>query len=180
MKPEEVAKLTADNAQNVRVATGDIAATPREGLLTGKDLLAGRGYNAFWIDPGAKFGVVKGEVRTASIIDPSDNRIPWSAEGKKLAAAATRLACFSDPEARPLGDRCLAIGERVGPPMINGLYNNHYQIVETPGSVIILSEMIEHARVIPIGAMGARQHGPGVCCARCAEIRSAGGRATRW
>ncbi|MEP7209491.1 MAG: hypothetical protein ABI740_01530 [Alphaproteobacteria bacterium] len=166
LKPEEVAKLTADNPQNVRVATEDIATTPKEGLLTGKDLLAGRGYNAFWIDPGTKFGVVRGEVRTAWIIDPPDNRIPWSAEGRKRAAAATRLAGFSDPEARPLGDRCLATGGRTGPPMVNGLYNNHYQIVETPGSVMILSEMIEHARVIPIGApagaKGALHHGPGV------------------
>ncbi len=162
LKPEEVAKLTAENPQNVRMATEDIATTPKEGLLTGKDLLAGRGYNAFWIDPGTKFGVVKGEVRTAWIIDPPDNRIPWSAEGKKLALAATRLAGFSDPEARPLGDRCLATGGRTGPPMINGLYNNHYQIVETSGSVMILSEMIEHARVIPIGAKGALHHGPSV------------------
>jgi hypothetical protein len=35
--------------------------------------------------------------------------------------------------------------------MINVLYNNHYQIVQTPEHVVILVEMNHDARVIPIG-----------------------------
>lgn len=70
LKPEEVDKATQTHPQNVRIATEDSANTPATGLLTGKDLLAGRGYNAFWIDPGSKFGIIHGETRTAWITDP--------------------------------------------------------------------------------------------------------------
>jgi hypothetical protein len=43
-----------------------------------------------------------------------------------------------------------------GPVMNNGMYNNTYQIVQTPDSVMILTEMIHDVRVIPIGG----KHGP--------------------
>ena len=150
LSPEEVAKATEDHPQLVRMRTEDIANTPATGLLTGKDLLAGRGYNAFWIDPGTTFGVVKGETRTAWITDPPSGKIPYSEAGRKLAHAGEAKLGYSDPESRPLPDRCLATGGRTGPPMINGLYNNHYQIVQTPGAVMIHTEMISHARVIPL------------------------------
>ncbi|MEY2756668.1 MAG: hypothetical protein RIR33_446, partial [Pseudomonadota bacterium] len=70
LKPEEVEQATLNHPQIVRLVTEDIANTPATGLLTGRDLLMGRGYNAFWIDPGTRFGVVNGETRTAWITDP--------------------------------------------------------------------------------------------------------------
>jgi hypothetical protein len=152
LKPEEVEEATRNHPQIVRIVTEDIANTPATGLLTGRDLLQGRGYNAFWIDPGSRFGVVKGETRTAWIVDPPSGKIPFSEAGRRLAEAGEKRLGYSDPEARPLPDRCLATGGRTGPPMINGLYNNHYQIVQTPGHVMIHTEMISHARVIPLEA----------------------------
>jgi hypothetical protein len=150
LTPEEVEQATRDHPQLVRIRTEDIANTPATGLLTGRDLLMGRGYNAFWIDPGTRFGVVRGQIRTAWITDPPDGKIPWSEAGRKLAHAGDERLGYSDPEARPLPDRCLATGGRTGPPMVNGLYNNHYQIVQTPGHVLIHTEMISHARIVPI------------------------------
>jgi hypothetical protein len=150
LKPDEVETATSEHPQIVRLVTEDSANTPRTGLLTGRDLLMGRGYNAFWIDPGTRFGVVKGETRTAWIVDPPIGKIPYSEAGRKLAAAGDAKLGYSDPESRPLADRCLATGGRTGPPMINGLYNNHYQIVQTPEYVLIHTEMISHARIIPI------------------------------
>lgn len=150
LKPEEVEKATNEHPQIVRLVTEDSANTPRTGLLTGRDLLMGRGYNAFWIDPGTRFGVVKGETRTAWIVDPPSGKIPYHEAGRKLAHAGEERLGYSDPESRPLPDRCLATGGRTGPPMINGLYNNHYQIVQTPDYVLIHTEMISHARVIPL------------------------------
>lgn len=149
LSPEEVEAATADHPQVVRQATDDNQKLS-DGLLDGSDLARGRGYNAFWIDPGTRFGVVKGETRTAWIIDPPDGRIPYHEAGRKLAAEANARLGYSDPESRPLNDRCLATGGRTGPPMVNGLYNNHYQIVQTPGHVVIHTEMISHARVIPL------------------------------
>jgi hypothetical protein len=37
-----------------------------------------------------------------------------------------------------------------GPPMTAGAYNNNYQIVQTRDYVLILSEMIHDARIIPL------------------------------
>ena len=153
---EQVEALTKAHPQVVRQATDDNQKTS-DGLLNGKDLAQGRGYNAFWIDPGTRFGVVKGETRTSWIIDPPNGKIPWSAAGKKLAAEGREKLGYSDPEARPLADRCLATGGRTGPPMINGLYNNHYQVVQTAGAVMIMSEMITWARIVRMD----QTHNPG-------------------
>ena len=154
--PAEVEALTKQHPQVVRQATDDNQKLS-DGLLTGKDLAQGRGYNAFWIDPGIRFGVVKGETRSSWIIDPPNGKIPWSEEGRKLAAAGRAKLGYSDPEARPLADRCLATGGRTGPPMVNGLYNNHYQIVQTKDAVMIMSEMITWARIVRI----SNKHEPG-------------------
>lgn len=150
LTPEEVEQATTNHPQIVRLVTEDIANTPATGLLTGRDLLMGRGYNAFWIDPGTRFGVVRGQTRTAWITDPPDGKIPWSEAGRKLAHDGEERLGYSDPESRPLPDRCLATGGRTGPPMVNGLYNNHYQIVQTATHVLIHTEMISHARVVPL------------------------------
>jgi hypothetical protein len=159
LKPDAVAAATQAHPQNVRQQTDDNQKLA-DGVaaLDGKDLAQGRGYNAFWIDPGTQFGVVKGETRTAWIFDPPDGRIPYSADGRKLAKAGEARLGYGGPEVRPLADRCLATGGRTGPPMVNGLYNNHYQIVVTPTHVMILSEMIEHARIIPL----SDHHGPDI------------------
>jgi len=156
LEPGEVEKATVEHPQIVRLVTEDIANTPASGLLTGRDLLMGRGYNAFWIDPGTRFGVVNGETRTAWITDPPNGKIPYSEAGRKLAREGDARLGYSDPESRPLPDRCVATGGRTGPPMINGLYNNHYQIVQTPTHVLIHTEMISHARIIPL----ALEHNP--------------------
>ena len=153
---DQVEAMTKAHPQVVRQATDDNQKTS-DGLLNGKDLAQGRGYNAFWIDPGTRFGVVKGETRTSWIIDPPSGKIPWSAAGKKLAAEGREKLGYSDPEARPLADRCLATGGRTGPPMTNGLYNNHYQIVQTTGAVMIMSEMITWARIVRMD----QTHNPG-------------------
>jgi hypothetical protein len=48
-----------------------------------------------------------------------------------------------------LSARCV-IMDRAGPPMLAGAYNNNYQIVQVPGYVMILVEMIHDVRIIPL------------------------------
>lgn len=74
--PDQVESLTRAHPQVVRQATDDNQKLS-DGLLDGRDLARGRGYNAFWIDPGTRFGVVKGQARTSWIIDPPNGKIPW-------------------------------------------------------------------------------------------------------
>jgi hypothetical protein len=146
---DQVATITASHPQVVRQQTDDAedAGTQK---LDGSDLAKGRGYNAFWIDPGVEFGLVKGERRTSWIVDPADGKIPYTEQGKNAVEHfEAERQNFDGPEARPPADRCLYTGGRIGPPMLNGLYNN-YQIVQTPDYVVILVEMVRHARVVPI------------------------------
>jgi len=148
--PDQVAAMTASHPQVVRQHTDD---ADDEGTqkLDGSDLAKGRGYNAFWIDPGVEFGLVQGERRTSWIVDPADGKIPYTVQGRNAVAHfEAERDNFDGPEVRPPADRCLYTGGRIGPPMLNGLYNNNYQIIQTRDYAVILVEMVQHARVIPI------------------------------
>lgn len=111
------------------------------------------GYNAFWTDPGTTVGRIRGEARSSWLVEPADGRLPYSPEGKKLYETTLLKArnTFDGPEARPLGERCiLGFGSTAGPPMMNVLYNNNYQIQQTPDYVVIVVEMNHDARIIPL------------------------------
>ncbi|MFT4815955.1 MAG: hypothetical protein ACJA1Q_001563 [Pseudohongiellaceae bacterium] len=148
---DEVIRATDDHPQNVRLATDDNMVAGQ--LPDGTDLGRGRGYNAFWIDPGTKFGTINGEHRTAWIVDPVDGRIPYNDAGRaRKAALRAKNSSFDGPETRPLAERCISTGLRTGPPMINGLYNNNYEFVQTEDYIVLRTEMISHARIIPINS----------------------------
>jgi hypothetical protein len=93
-------------------------------------------------------------LRTSLIIDPPDGRLPpLSAEGQRRAAerAEARKLRGGPHDAvqnEPLGARCILM-DRNGPPMLGGAYNNGYQIMQAPGYVMILAEMLHDARIIP-------------------------------
>ena len=146
-----VAELTREHPQVVRQRTDDNL-DQADGLLDGSDLAKGRGYNAFWIDPGKEFGLVKGSRRTSWIVEPVDGKMPLNQAGRQLlqALASRSKSDFSGPESRPPAERCLIIGGRVGPPMVNGLYNNNYQFVQTDDYLVIWVEMVSHVRIIPL------------------------------
>ena len=147
---DEVARLTDNNHQNVRQATDDNQVQGQ--LPDGTDLARGRGYNAFWVDPGSQFGNVRGEYRSSWITFPDDGRIPYSERGSQQRRAAyEKFSGYGGPEGAPLAERCLiGFGSTSGPPMNSVLYNNMYQIVQTEDYVVILVEMVHDARVIPI------------------------------
>ncbi|PCJ16808.1 MAG: hypothetical protein COA96_18225 [SAR86 cluster bacterium] len=146
---DEINRATDEHPQNVRLATDDNMVAGQ--LPDGSDLPKGRGYNAFWIDPGTRFGNINGEHRTSWIVDPADGRIPYNEQGRaRKVALRAKSSTFDGPESRPLAERCISTGLRTGPPMINGLYNNNYEIVQTADYVVLRTEMISHARVVPL------------------------------
>ena len=94
--------------------------------------------------------------RTSLITDPPDGRIPAmtpQAEQKQRADFAARTNRPAGPEDRSLSERCITYGS---PQLVAG-YQSYYQIVQTPNAVVILTEMIHDARVIP---MDGRPHLP--------------------
>lgn len=149
--PQEQAERLEGQRARMMVAS-NTRTDPNSGAPT--DGNANAGYNTFWIDPGTRYGVVKGETRASWIVDPPDGRIPYTAEGKKHldARLAKVRGTWDGPEIRPQGERCIVgFGSTAGPPMVNVLYNNTYQIVQTPDHVVITAEMIHDARIVPIG-----------------------------
>jgi len=112
--------------------------------------LARRAYNGAWFDRGSH-GV--NTRRTSLVVEPSDGRIPpMTPEGKKKfdEAHANFAAHAADgPENRPLSERCILF-PNAGPPMLPEPYNNNYQIVQSPGFVTIMAEMVHDVRVVPL------------------------------
>jgi hypothetical protein len=119
-----------------------------------------RGYNAFWIDPGTKVATVRGELRSSWITEPATGRIPYN-PGAARGGGGYAITNFDGPETRPMAERCvLSFSGSYGPVMMNSMYNNTFQFVQTPGSVMILVEMNHDVRNIPIVAGPAEaKHG---------------------
>ncbi len=91
-------------------------------------------------------------LRTSLIVGQEGTVPPLTPEAKqRLAAAATKNKGheFDGPENRPIGERCI-VWPKEGPPMLSSSYNNDMQIVQAPGYVAILMEMIHDVRIIPI------------------------------
>jgi hypothetical protein len=153
---EEAIQAIASHPQNVRQATDDNQSL-EDGLLTGSDLARGRGYNAFWIDPGTSYAMVKGEWRSSWITYPEDGQLPDITEAGRAAQAAMAArysgAREDNPEERSLAERCiLGLSQSGGPPITSSLYNNNISIVQTPSHVVILAEMNHDARIVRLDA----------------------------
>jgi len=105
-------------------------------------------YNEFWYERGNRLTKDK---RTSLIVDPPNGRIPLTeAARRRIAEMAQRSnSGAGDSYAdRSLADRCL-MGFNSGPPMVPGAYNNNLQILQAPGQVVIINEMVHNARIIP-------------------------------
>ncbi len=88
--------------------------------------------------------------RTSLIVDPPDGRIPsLTAEGKARQARAPNRnnavnASWLD---RGNQERCITYG--LPSASLPTLYNNNIQIVQAPGTAVIIHEMIHEARIVP-------------------------------
>jgi len=145
--------LTPEEALRIEEGSADFMSSydelPEGELPAGEDV---GGYNTFWMDPGKRLARVRGEIRSSLIVEPEDGELPYSWRGYyRLLKRFWSLRSYDDPETRLLGERCVVgFGSTGGPPMLPVLYNNHYQIVQSPGFVVILVEMNHDARIIRI------------------------------
>jgi hypothetical protein len=147
-RPAELAGKASLNAQEAakleeQAAGNRVDRAPKEGDVGN--------YNQFWFDSGTK--VVKTR-QTSLVVDPPDGRVPVRPEAE--AKREYNLAHNGDSyEYMSLWDRCITRG--IPGAMFPAGYNNAYQIMQIPGYVVILSEMIHDARIIP---MDGRPHLP--------------------
>jgi len=95
--------------------------------------------------------------RTSLVVDPTDGRIPplVSAGGRGRGGRGGGPR-YDNPEDLSLQDRCIA-WPATGPPMMPTVYNNNVQIVQTPDHVVLVTEMIHNARIVPLDG---RAHDP--------------------
>ena len=115
-------------------------------------------YDLFWRDDAQFIPTIDGEFRTSAIIDPPNGRLPelqpemaGRLEEQRRDDQGTRGRRSDGPEGRSLGERCLvAFGNLSGPVMSPIIYNSHLQIVQSPGYVVIIAEMVHDARIIKI------------------------------
>ena len=107
----------------------------------------GRAYNEFWSDRGTKY-LTQLNTRTSLIVDLPDGQLPALMRVGQERVTARRGArelnhTWAD---RNLWERCLTRGV----PRLPGPYNNNSTIVQSPGYVAILVEMIHETRIIPL------------------------------
>jgi hypothetical protein len=106
------------------------------------------GGNSIWVEVGKPLR------QTSLIIDPPNGRLPpYTPSTAQELAERTRL------EKEPRLDSSLwtqfsqqtrCIGRGLPAMMHPTTYNNNYQIIQAPGYVVIFSEMIHEARIIPL------------------------------
>jgi hypothetical protein len=127
----------------------------RDGVVLGGQVFSGAnaGYNALFIDRGSELARVDGQKRSSLIIDPPDGKVPPPVARDGAAprgrGGAGFGAQYDSVKNRPVSERCLlGFGSTSGPPMMPVLYNNNYQIVQTPDTIMILVEMVHDVRVV--------------------------------
>ena len=175
---EQAAKLEAQVAKQKDLLAGPVDAN-RNAPPKGGDGSPGPygnvgGYNNFWLDPGSHYTSIDGRRRASLLVDPPDGRVPAltaDAQKRRTSDAYARRPtsdegareedpgfegpeAYNDPEIRPLAERCLVgFSSTSGPPILpTYFYNNLHQIVQTPDSVLILTEMVHDARVVRMNA----------------------------
>jgi len=165
-RPEELASkevLTNEEAAELEeeAVLNDVDRPPADGSVGG--------YNRFWFDYGTN---VVEDRRTSLIVDPADGKLP-----PLVPQALEQIGSFGDevpeqrpiryrsggagtdgPEDRGLSERCI-VGFNAGPPMAPGAYNNNVQLLQTENYVVIFTEMIHDARIVPLDERPALPEG---------------------
>jgi len=122
----------------------------------GNDVDVNRAYNEHWMD--SRWLKITADRRTSLIVDPPDGRIPptvpLSPEREKARAARAgannRFNAGLPENYRDFSLPVRCIIRTDSPPYLPTIYNNDFQIFQSPGYVVIGPEMIHSARIIPL------------------------------
>jgi hypothetical protein len=104
--------------------------------------------NEIWLETAK--GKVPPNRSTSLVVDPPDGKVPYTPEGQKRWDALPKIGKLMSanvPEDRTLAERCITTDGLLVP---NPFYNNYFEIVQAPGYVAIVTEMMHEVRVIPL------------------------------
>jgi hypothetical protein len=91
--------------------------------------------------------------RTSILTQPANGRMPALRAEARQRSDAARVAqqahAFDSAQNRPLQERCL-LWAHEGPPLRPVGYNTQVQIMQTRGHVVLMTEMVHDARIIPV------------------------------
>lgn len=159
---EEVAELKKRAARLFKDGTSDYAAGDAAFLAALNNVE--RYQSATSTDRSSYMVEREFDNRTSLITDPPDGRIPpLTAEAQKRRAAAAALRRPPQgPEDLNPAERCLTFG---GVPRLGGNFGAgpyaYYEIIQAPGYVVLFSEAIHEARIIPLDSpLDKRPHLP--------------------
>jgi hypothetical protein len=104
-------------------------------------------YNRFWIESGTRGK----DRRTSLVSDPRDGRLPpvTPETQKRMIALMTAESDPGNPEDLTPWGRCLT-GFNAGPPILPSGYSNIMQVLQTRDTVVLFTEMVHEARVVPL------------------------------
>ncbi|HCQ98891.1 MAG TPA: hypothetical protein DIU48_05695 [Acidobacteria bacterium] len=143
--------LTAEEAAELDQAAveRDVRSWNREARRTEAGGNVGA-YNNFWMDRGLKS---VGTRRTSLIVYPPNGRMPSMTPSGQERAQARRDYAREHPADSwsdfSSGVRCI-LGFNAGPPFTPSAYNNNMQLFQTPDTVVVMTEMVNTSRVIPL------------------------------
>ena len=143
--------LTAEEAAELDQAAieRDVRSWNREARRTEAGGNVGA-YNNFWMDRGLKS---VGTRRTSLIVYPPNGRMPSMTPSGQERAQARRDYAQEHPADSwsdfSSGVRCI-LGFNAGPPFTPSAYNNNMQLFQTPDTVVVMTEMVNTSRVIPL------------------------------
>ena len=117
------------------------------------------GYNTFWVEQAGRGD----NLRTSLITYPTNGQVPERVEGVvvqtgglgpdiegerpvRLVVGGISKDSYED---RGISERCI-VGFNSGPPFTPSMYNNNIQIVQNSDTVVIMTEMIHDARIVPL------------------------------
>lgn len=157
---EEIAQIQARLA--AEAAEGEAVEADEEMANRGEPSTDERfvfGYDHFWYEMAS----IADTVRTSQIVYPSNGQLPdvlpgaprgqsgflADASGQRPVRTGSGGIGKDGPEDRGLPERCI-VGLNGLPPYRPSRYNNNLQIVQNRDHVVIMSEMLHNARVIPL------------------------------
>jgi hypothetical protein len=150
--PVERPDALAGKATFSEAEAAEFENTSLQRLLTtfAKEVPISGELNEIWLET-AKGKVPPGR-STSLVVDPPDGKIPYTPEGLKRWDAVPKIGKpirADGPEDRTLAERCITTDGLLIP---NPFYNNYFEIVQAPGYVAIVTEMMHEVRVIHLDA----------------------------